>query len=1107
MKRILAMIISAVMLSSACCAAAYAEDAGILTDNTVVIAETVSDNGFVHPGIGFTADSLNTMRDMVKQGVSPWADYFEGMRRTRYADLNGELKKQEQIVNNGGISSFADDAQRIWVQAMLYFVTGNEEYRRLPVEAIKFYGGRADFFPAWFSDSHIKLGKYVRTFCEAAELMRYTEPRDESLAVTDEMIQALDENCLKPISDKCLCTKTYFMNQHSYALQGYIAETVLAEDRARYEDAVEMTTVNSGNTLNKARNGAIANVIRIVTADEETGEPCEPHWQLAEMGRDQDHAKGNIDNFVLLARTADAQRTRVDPVSGAVTAAEDGVSVTAFRDDSIIRGAEIFFEYNMGYDVPWTTIYSENSRGEDSRKDKVALYRRAAAGYRGRLQSTGTMAMYYRYKGLGYDIENEYPMLCEAAMKVKETTRDFVYTGTYIDTIHNYDFDFWTDLAPASADSAPDPARARRILAKELEEYTAAPSNIIELEDRFIDLNVNGAYAQLDYPHNASDMPIEKMTDSDGTAYAHMPLSESDARTMVVYNADMPKNKIGLRVRTEGGVELKLYNKSDYGDGEMLSVTVPNTNREWRTVILDFSEGSVKESARGAIWYLTAQSYGGAAYIDFDKLNTSEEDIKPLEIPTVKTVDVIAARTGEKLEKAYTSDDETAVCRADALPEGAELDGTEGILSWTPAKSGDYALTITADNGTSVYAKEVIIKVRDTLEEQLAVITENYDAGAVYTAKTRAAFEAAKEKAAADGSAENLNALQTAVNGLEELNPALKYGGIDYSGLAVCSEGAAIENLVDNAPGSGITKGEPDMNITLDFGRGFKVRADSFEIQAPDGFPARCLESAVYGSDDGTEWIRLAENSAVISDKMQTLTVSAEQKDKAYRYLRIYMPNGTNKINENAYIMGVGEFRINGERLEADTPDYHKAYIEGYDDGSFLPDENMTRAEAAVLLSRTVSSYMDNGQCANGFADVAEDAWYTADLAYMAKRKFITADADKCFRPEDKITRGEFCDFVVRLKGLKGDAESGFNDTEGSGFEKQIALVSRQGWIEGYDDGSFRPGSYITRAEIAAIVCRMENRSDYGGGSVFNDVSETHWAYDVIAEAAKGHFE
>ncbi|MBQ3462707.1 MAG: hypothetical protein IJH36_06265 [Clostridia bacterium] len=448
MKRIVSILIIVSILFSGI--TVLAKEDTIITDNLAELTETVSDEGFIHPGVGYTAESLNLMRDMVKDGVSPWVDYFEGMRRTKYADLSGELKKQEQIINNGGISSFAEDAQRAWVQAMLYFVTGNEEYRKIPVEAIKWYSEREDFFPEWFTDSHIKLGKYVNTFCEMAELMRATTPKDESLAVTDEMIKRLDENCLKPMSDKCLSQKGYFMNQHSYALQGYIAETVLAEDKERYADAVEMATVNRGYTENEARHGSIENVFRYVTKDEETGEECEPHLQLAEMGRDQDHAKGNIDNYTLITRTTHAQKTKVDPVLGTITDSADGVSVLNFLDDRIIKCGEQFFAYNMGYELPWTTIYSENNHN-----DKIALYRKVSDGYHGRIMGNGTMAMYYRYKSLGYDIENDYPMLYMAAQKVKETSRDSVYTGTYLDTLHNYNFDFWISLSQSAADSAP----------------------------------------------------------------------------------------------------------------------------------------------------------------------------------------------------------------------------------------------------------------------------------------------------------------------------------------------------------------------------------------------------------------------------------------------------------------------------------------------------------------------------------------------------------------------------------------------------------------------------------------------------------------------------
>lgn len=900
MKRIISILTAAVMLFSGI--NALAKENTIITDNLVELTETVSDKGFIHPGVGYTAESLNLMRDMVKDGVSPWVDYFEGMRRTKYADLSGELKKQEQIVNNGGISSFAEDAQRAWVQAMLYFVTGNEEYRKIPVEAIKWYGDREDFFPEWFTDSHIKLGKYVNTFCEMAELMRSTTPKDESLAVTDEMIKKLDENCLKPMSDKCLSQKGYFMNQHSYALQGYIAETVLAEDKERYADAVEMATVNRGYTENEARNGSIENVFRMVTKDEETGEKCEPHLQLAEMGRDQDHAKGNIDNYTLITRTTDAQKTRVDPVLGTITDSADGVSVLNFLDDRIIKCGEQFFAYNMGYELPWTTIYSENNHN-----DKIAL-------------------------------------------------------------------------------------------------------------------------------------------------------------------------------------------------------TVPDTRNEWRYVILDFSAGSVRDPDRGSILYLTAQSADGEDMtIDFDKINTSEDEIKPLEIKTTTTVDTFAAVVGQKIERPYASEDKSASYMADGLPKGAEIDKSSGTLTWTPDKAGDYEAYITADNGTAVYTKKAVIKVRDDIDGAIDAATEDYKEGTVYTTATKEAVEAAKAAAEADGTQETLDALQNAVIALEELNPQLKYGGLDYTKICTATVGTNIVNLADNL-GSSITLSEPDMNFTLDFGNNFKIKADSFELLPPDGFPARILDMNVYGSDNGVDWTRLTENGAEISDKMQTLTVVADQKDKAYRYIRFYMPNGTNRKNQNAYICGVSEMRINGERIEEHTPDYHKGYMAGYEDGSYRPEENITRAEAASMLSRTLFNYMDNNECANAFDDVKEDAWYEKDIAYMAKKKYIVADTDKLFRPEDKITRGEFCDFVVRLKGLKGDAASVFTDTEGNKNEKNIALVAKEGWISGYPNGEFMPDANITRAEAASILCRIENRTDTGSENSYTDVPPAHWAFGYISEVSVSHY-
>ena len=76
---------------------------------------------------------------------------------------------------------------------ILYVVTGNEEYRKRPCEIIKWYGGRTDksFFPHEFADSHIKIGKYVYTMCSAVDILRTIDPRDKSLTVTQQMVDAL----------------------------------------------------------------------------------------------------------------------------------------------------------------------------------------------------------------------------------------------------------------------------------------------------------------------------------------------------------------------------------------------------------------------------------------------------------------------------------------------------------------------------------------------------------------------------------------------------------------------------------------------------------------------------------------------------------------------------------------------------------------------------------------------------------------------------------------------------------------------------------------------------------------------------------------------------
>jgi CBS domain-containing protein len=103
------------------------------------IVETVSDAGFAHPGIGFTADNLANMRTQVRAGVDPWASYYDAMVETRYGarDFRAEnarpgtdAAKNDAYASAGMRSSALRDSIGAMTQALEYTVTGDEPLAR-----------------------------------------------------------------------------------------------------------------------------------------------------------------------------------------------------------------------------------------------------------------------------------------------------------------------------------------------------------------------------------------------------------------------------------------------------------------------------------------------------------------------------------------------------------------------------------------------------------------------------------------------------------------------------------------------------------------------------------------------------------------------------------------------------------------------------------------------------------------------------------------------------------------------------------------------------------------------------------------------------------------
>jgi len=182
---------------------------------------------------------------------------------------------------------------------------------------------------------------------------------------------------------------------------------------------------------------------------------------------------------------------------------------------------------------------------------------------------------------------------------------------------------------------------------------------------------------------------------------------------------------------------------------------------------------------------------------------------------------------------------------------------------------------------------------------------------------------------------------------------------------------------------------------------------------------------------------------------------------------------------------------------------YTSAYISGYPDGTFLPQNNVTRAEAAKIIASIVNpTNAVMGECT--FADVAADAWYRPYVATLQSLGALEIFGDT-FAPETKITRSEFVEIIYAIadKNRTSIKLSNISDISSKDrFYDAVMYAVSAGIIAGYDDGTFRPANNITRAETVTIINRYIGRIPNGtGASKFSDIAD-HWGKDQIIASA-----
>lgn len=149
--------------------------------------------------------------------------------------------------------------------------------------------------------------------------------------------------------------------------------------------------------------------------------------------------------------------------------------------------------------------------------------------------------------------------------------------------------------------------------------------------------------------------------------------------------------------------------------------------------------------------------------------------------------------------------------------------------------------------------------------------------------------------------------------------------------------------------------------------------------------------------------------------------------------------------------------------------------ISGYEDGTFKPNEYITRQHAALLINNAV--LLPKTIPFEGFPDV-----YTNHPYFLAMRSLQTAvklstDEHGNFQPEKPLTRGEMAKIIVTAfpNNFGGRVNYYFSDTKDTEYDHYVQLLYSNGITAGYEDGTFKPEEPLTRAHFALFMHRANN--------------------------------
>lgn len=174
-------------------------------------------------------------------------------------------------------------------------------------------------------------------------------------------------------------------------------------------------------------------------------------------------------------------------------------------------------------------------------------------------------------------------------------------------------------------------------------------------------------------------------------------------------------------------------------------------------------------------------------------------------------------------------------------------------------------------------------------------------------------------------------------------------------------------------------------------------------------------------------------------------------------------------------------------------------YIKGYSDNCFKADQAITRYEVLEALDHLLE--IEEIKEAHTFKDV--ESRYADLVSRFAGVGIIDGYTDQTFGGNRGITRAELIKILCipwKIESVKKDTER-FSDIGAHWAKGVIAAFTDRGYLKGYEDGTFRPDSEITRAEFVTLMNRVIGIKTQVRTHQFDDLTESYWAYEDIQKA------